>query len=63
MCLFGRLEARHLPLSLSGGSVRVLGMVIQVATAPVLDLGQEFTLGYPVALQPISDQLGSGPVN
>ena len=55
VCLFGRLEARHLPLSPSGGSMRVLGPIVQVATAPMLDLGQELTLGYPVALKPISD--------
>ena len=56
LCLFGRLEALHLPLSLSGGPMRVLGAVVQVSAAPMPDLGKEFALGHAVTLQPVSDQ-------
>ncbi len=50
-----RLEALHLPLSPSGGLVRVLSSVVQSLVLPVLDAGHDLPLRSLVARQLVGD--------
>lgn len=51
----GRLEPLHLPLWWSGGLVRHLDAVVEVAALPVLDAGQDLTLCGGVAPELVGD--------
>ena len=55
LCLLGRLEALHLSFSPPCRSVRVLGMIVEVAALSVLDLGQQVALRHPTASQLVGD--------
>ena len=50
-----RLESLHLPLSAPSRPMRVLGSIVEVATLPMLDIGQKLTLRNSITLQLVRD--------
>jgi hypothetical protein len=56
LCLTARFELLHLPLSSSGGSMRVFGAIVQIPACAMPDIGQVCSLSDAVAAQPIRDE-------
>jgi len=52
LCVFWRLKALHLPFSHAGGLMRILGAVVEIATLPMLHLGQDLPLRCGIARWP-----------
>ena len=55
LCLSGRFEALHLPLSPASRPMRAFSSVIEVSAAPVPGLGQDLTVRNAVAAKAIRD--------
>ena len=51
-----RFEALHLPLSSSGGSMRILGSIVQVPAGPMPNIGQDRSLSDAIAMQAVRDE-------
>ena len=56
LCLIGRLEPLHLPLSSSRGSMRILSSIVQVPARPMADIRQDRSLSDAVAAQAVRDE-------
>ena len=56
LCLIGRLEPLHLPLSSSRGSMRILSSIVQVPARPMPDIGQNRSLSDAIAAQAVRDE-------
>jgi len=53
--LAGGFEPLHLAFSSSGRAMGVLRAVVEVSALPVLDIGQQMALSYPIASELVGD--------